>query len=327
VTEPALTLAEAGVSRSAAAELIRAVLPLVRGTDPRGTVLPTTDFAGAVRWGDQALVASTDGVGTKRTLMRDRMADLGQDLVAYNVNDVVAVGARPLLFLDYLSVGRIDPGRATELFVGMTRACRAADCVLLGGETAEHPGVQAPDEFDLAGFAVGVAPVGELVSGETAVAGYPVVGIESSGPHASGFSLIRLAHDRAGLPVAESMLRPTPVYVGGVRAVRARCDVHAMAHVCDGGLTENVPRGLPDRLGVVLRPAAWPRPAWVDELRRLGCAEDELRGTVNMGIGFTLVVAPDDVATAVSVLAEHGHRAWVIGEVTEAGPGARLRYA
>jgi phosphoribosylformylglycinamidine cyclo-ligase len=321
-----LTLAGAGVSRAAAAALIHQVLPMIRGTDPRGLVLDTADFAAAIRFGDQALVATTDGVGTKRTLMRHRMADLGRDLVAYNVNDIVAVGARPLLFLDYFSCGRLDPERARELFVGMVDACLASECVLLGGETAEHPGVQAPDAIDLAGFAVGVAPVDGLVSGASAAVGYPIVGIASTGPHASGFSLIRLAHATAGAEVPESMLDPTPVYVTAVLAVRGRCDVHAMAHICDGGLTENVPRSLPTALGAALRPAAWPRPSWVDELRGLGCAEEELRQTVNMGIGFTMVVSPGEEAAAVATLAEHGHRAWVIGEVVDAAGGARVRY-
>jgi phosphoribosylformylglycinamidine cyclo-ligase len=322
-----LTLQGAGVSRAAAERLIAVVRPLLRSTDTEGRAIDVPGFASAVRIGDLALVATTDGVGTKRALMSQRMSDLGRDLVAYNVNDVAVVGGRPLAFLDYLSWGRLDQHRAERLFEGMAAACIEAGCILLGGETAEHPGLQAPGDLDLAGFAVGIAPVDELVTGADAAPGDPIVGVASSGPHASGFSLIRHAFARAGRPVPETMLTPTPVYVPTIAALRERCRVRALAHVCDGGLVENVVRALPAGLGAELWPDALPRPAWFDELVGLGCAENELLATVNSGVGITVAVAPGDEATAVAAAADHGHRAHVIGRVVDVGDGPRVRYA
>lgn len=316
------TLEAAGVSRRTADRFLRAVAPLLEATDPDSRRLDVASFCEAIDLGGGlALVATTDGVGTKRALMGERLADLGRDLVAYNVNDVATAGVRPLAFLDYLSCGELDPGRAGAIVEGIAAACREAGCVLLGGETAEHPGIQAPGEIDLAGFAIGVGRTDELVTGAAVRAGDAIVGVASSGPHASGFSLIRHLFDRAGRRVPDSFLAPTPVYVGAVTAVMDRCDVRAMANVCDGGLTENLPRALPDPLGARVRPGAWPRPAWVDELAGLGCAEDELRRVVNMGVGYAFVVPPGDAEEAVAAVEGAGHSAWAIGEVAEdAGP-------
>jgi phosphoribosylformylglycinamidine cyclo-ligase len=322
----ALTLRGAGVSRTLAEELVDRILPAVRGTDPDRIVLDVPPFAAAVRVGDLALVATTDGVGTKRALMRHRMAELGQDLVATNVNDVAALGVAPLLFLDYLSCGRLGLDWATELLTGMAAACRRAGCVLLGGETAEHPGIQGEDELDLAGFAVGVAPPARLVTGRRCEPGDAVVGIASAGPHASGFSLIRHAYAQAGRPVPDAVLAPTPIYSSAVTEACARFDVHALANICDGGLTENVVRGLPEHLGVRIRPAAWPRPEWVTALLGLGCAESELRASVNVGIGYVVVVGPAAAGGLLAALARRGLTAWTVGEVVPAG-GQRVRYA
>lgn len=322
------TLAAAGVSRATAERLLRDVAPLVATTDPDSRTLSVPTFCSAIEiGGGLALIATTDGVGTKRALMSDRLGDLGRDLVANNVNDVATVGAQPLGFLDYLSCGELDPGGARAILEGIVAACREAGCVLLGGETAEHPGLQRPGELDLAGFAIGVCATRELVTGERAQAGDAIVGVAASGPHASGFSLIRHAFGRAGRAVPDGFLAPTPVYVPAVRAVLEHCDVHAMANVCDGGLTENLPRGLPDGLGAEVRPSAWPRPAWVDELAGLGCPEDELRRAVNMGIGYAFVVAPVDADRALATLAGAGHEAWVVGEVVAPGGPDRVAYA
>lgn len=322
----ALTLEGAGVRRAAAEQLLRSVMPLLQSTDPARRKLDIPDFCAAVRVGDQALAATTDGVGTKRALMGNRMADLGRDLVAYNVNDLAAVGIKPLAFLDYLSWGRLDVERSRELFEGMAAACREAGCILLGGETAEHPGIQAPNQLDLAGFAIGVGEVSSLVTGAAAAVRDPVIGIASTGPHASGFSLIRLAFARAGREVPASMLRPTPVYVSAVRRVQEQCEVRALSHICDGGLLENASRGLPDGLGAEFQWGGWPDPAWVKELRSVGCADDDLRRAVNMGIGFTIVVAPSDERKAIAVLAEEGHEAWTIGHVVTTADSGQPRH-
>lgn len=322
------TLENAGVSRRTADRVLREVAPLLAGTDPGGRMLPVPSFCSAFELGrGVALVLTTDGVGTKRALMTQRPADLGRDLVAYNVNDVVTVGAEPLAVLDYLSFGRLDAALAEGILAGVAAACAETGCVLAGGETAEHPGVQRAGDFDLAAFAVGTCAVDQLITGEAARVGDEIVGVASSGPHASGFSLIRHVFTRAGRPVPADMLAPTALYVHAVRAVLERCAVHAMANICDGGLTENLPRALPAALGAAVDPAAWPRPRWVEELAALGCAEAELRRTVNVGIGYAFVVAAGDASGAIDVLARCGHRAWRIGEVVASVAADRVVYA
>jgi phosphoribosylformylglycinamidine cyclo-ligase len=320
------TLAGAGVSRAAAARLLARVEPQIRSTDPTGRVLALPGFCAAIDAGDGLVLAATvDGVGTKRTLMRGRLADLGRDLVAYNVNDLAALGVRPLAFLDYISVGSLDVEAASRLLAGMAAACREARCILLGGETAEHPGAQG-QELDLAGFAVGLAAPGDLIDGSRCRSGDVIVGIASTGPHASGFSLIRHAFAGVGRPVPDVFLAPTPVLSPLIEAVRRVVPVHALAHVCDGGLTENVIRGIPDSLAVVLRPQSWPRPRWVEDLLAVGCQEPELLASVNVGIAFTIVVAPGREAAVLEVVRTAGLDAWVIGEVIGHVEGARVVY-
>jgi phosphoribosylformylglycinamidine cyclo-ligase len=322
------TLEAAGVSRRVTDRVLREVAPLLAGTDPNRRMLRVPSFCSAIDVGrGLALVTTADGVGTKRALMSHRPADLGRDLVAYNLNDVVTVGAQPLAFLDYLSFGRLDPELARGILTGVAAACRDAGCVLAGGETAEHPGVQRPGDLDLAGFAVGTCAIDELVVGDATHAGDEIVGVASSGPHASGFSLIRHLFARAARPVPPDMLAPTALYVRAVRAVLAHCSVRAMANVCDGGLTENLPRALPAGLGAAVDPGAWPRPGWVAELAGLGCSESELRRVVNVGIGYAFVVAAGEASRAIDALAACGHRAWLIGEVVASAGGDRVLYA
>jgi phosphoribosylformylglycinamidine cyclo-ligase len=321
------TLVGAGVSRAAAARLLEEVGPCLKSTDPEGRVLPLPGFCAAIEVGEGLVLAATvDGVGSKRALMRDRPADLGRDLVAYNVNDLAAIGVRPLAFLDYLSVGRLDVGFAAPLLDGMAAACRAAGCVLLGGETAEHPGIQGPEEVDLAGFAVGLARREELVDGSRCRAGDVIVAIASAGPHASGFSLVRQAFARAGRSVPAGFLAPTPVLSPLIAAARRAAPVTALAHVCDGGLTENLTRGMPERLGAVIRLGSWPRPGWVEELLAIGCREDHLRATVNVGVAFALAVRPGHEAQVLCAAAAAGHSAWTIGEVVSREGGPHVAY-
>jgi phosphoribosylformylglycinamidine cyclo-ligase len=322
-----LTLEAAGVSRATAACLLRQIVPLLGSTDPSGCVLSVPDFCCAIDLGDgQALVATTDGVGTKRALMGDRLEDLGRDLVAYNVNDVAALGVQPLALLNYLSFGFLDPSRARALIEGMAAACREAGCVLLGGETAEHPDIQGHDQLDLAAFAVGIATHSELITGTSVAPGDEIIGVTSTGPQASGFSLIRRAFERARQPIPDYFLVPTAVYVPAMHAMRQYCDVHAIANICDGGLTENLARSLPESLRAVINLSAWPRPAWVEELLMLGCQEEELQRVVNMGIGYVFVVPPADAESAQAVLKEAGHDAWRIGRVEIANSTEQVTY-
>lgn len=323
----ALTLEGAGVSRSRADELLSRVMPLLASTDTEHRVVDAPPFAAAVSIGDRVIVATTDGVGTKRSLMRDRMRDLGRDLVANNVNDVAALGARPLAFLDYLSCGALGLEWAQDLLEGMVTACLDARCILLGGETAEHPGIQSPSEIDLAGFAFGITTRDRLVTGHRCLPGDVLVGIGSAGPHASGFSLIRHAHARAGAVVPDDFLAPTTIYSTAVADLCEEGVVGALANICDGGLTENVVRGLPAHLGVRIDTAGWPVPDWVSRLQDLGCALPELRRSVNMGIGYVVVVRSSDVEGVVRALHGHGLAAWRIGEVTPVEASGRVVYA
>jgi phosphoribosylformylglycinamidine cyclo-ligase len=321
------TLAAAGVSRGAAVRLLGRISPGLRSTDPEGRVLDLPGFCAAVDAGEGLVLAATaDGVGTKRALMGGRLADLGRDLVAYNVNDLATIGVRPMVFLDYLSVGRLVVEDAADLVDGMAAACREAGCVLLGGETAEHPGIQGIQELDLAGFAAGLVARDSLVDGSRCRAGDVVVGIGSSGPHASGFSLIRHAFARVGKPVPDTFLAPTPVLNRVVEDVREVAPVTALAHICDGGLTENVVRGMPESFGVVLRAAAWPRPAWVEDLLRIGCGIEELRGSVNVGIAFAIATSPGAQGAVLRTVSAAGLDAWQIGEVVDRVDEDRVTY-
>jgi phosphoribosylformylglycinamidine cyclo-ligase len=323
---PPLTLREAGVSRQLADELVARVLPHMRATDPDRRMIPVPGFAAALEHHGEVLVLTTDGVGTKRVLMRERMRDLGRDLVATSVNDVTALGAHPLAFLDYLSCGRLRLSWAVELLEGVADACLDAGCVLVGGETAEHPGVQGPDDLDLAGFAVGSCHRDRLVTGAGTRAGDVVIGLASSGPHASGFSLIRHVFGRGDRPVPASFLEPTVLYGAAVAALRETVEVLAIANICDGGLTENVPRALPDGLGAVLDPTAWPTPEWVQELVDMGCEPAELRRSVNVGVGYTVVVGRGRAESALAAVRSAGYTAWEIGEVTGSAAEERVRY-
>jgi phosphoribosylformylglycinamidine cyclo-ligase len=321
------TLAAAGVSRAAAARLLEEVGPCLDSTDPDGRVLRLPGFSAAIEVGEGLVLAATvDGVGSKRTLMRDCPAELGRDLVAYNVNDLAAVGVRPLAFLDYLSADRLDVDFARQLLEGMAAACREAGCVLLGGETAEHPGIQGPGEVDVAGFAVGLARRDELVDGMRCRAGDAIVAIASAGPHASGFSLIRHAFARVGRPVPAGFLAPTPVLSPVIEAATRAAPVTALAHICDGGLTENLTRGMPEWLGAAIRLRSWPCPSWVEELLAVGCREDDLRSTVNVGVAFALAVSPGHEGSVLGVAAAAGHAAWTIGEVVRWEGGPRVAY-
>jgi phosphoribosylformylglycinamidine cyclo-ligase len=321
-----LTLEAAGVDRPRAQTLLDRVLPLIAATDVDRRVVQTPPFAAAVRVGGQVIVATTDGVGTKRSLMRERMHDLGRDLVATNVNDVAALGARPLAFLDYLSCGRLGVDWAQELIEGMVAACHEAGCILLGGETAEHPGIQAESDLDIAGFAFGVTTPDRLVTGRSCRVGDLVIGVGSAGPHASGFSLIRYAHDRAGIPVPASFLAPTTVYSAAVADLCERGKVTALANICDGGLTENVVRGLPSGLGVRIDTSSWPLPPWVEGLLDLGCRLPELRRSVNMGVGYVVYVDTVDADHVLGALRSRDLAAWPMGEVVRAAGASRVAY-
>jgi phosphoribosylformylglycinamidine cyclo-ligase len=304
------------------------------------------------------LVSATDGVGTKTEIARrlDRRGSIGRDLVAMCADDVVCHGARPLFFLDYLAVGRLDPARIADLVTGIAEGCVEAGCTLVGGETAEHPGLMDDDAFDMAGFCVGIVERERLLDGSAPKAGDVVVGIGSSGLHANGYSLVRVTIARAGLdldaPMDEladryapdgpaatertlggALLAPTTIYAPHVLALLdaladAGLRIGGLAHITGGGLPGNLPRAVGPDLAVVVHPGAWPVPAVVAVMAAIaGLDGGELRATFNGGIGMAAVVEPDAVDPALRFLASRGLPSWVIGEVVPAGTTGPSRYA
>jgi phosphoribosylformylglycinamidine cyclo-ligase len=304
-----LSYGDAGVDLDAARRFAESIDGLVSG-GARG-------FAGLCelpRMREPLLVGCTDGVGTKVLLARElgRLDGLGQDLVAMCVNDLLCTGGRPLFFLDYLAVGRLDPDEARGLVAGVAAACAEAGCVLLGGETAEMPGLYAPGHFDLAGFACGVVEREAVWGPERVSAGDAIVGLRASGLHANGFSLVRALVAEGALDPDPELLTPTRLYTAPLaRLADAGIEVHAAAHITGGGLPENLPRALPEGLTATLQ-GGWPLPPALERVLATGrVGEDEARGTFNMGLGMCLVMAADAAAEAVALLGD----ADVVGHV------------
>jgi phosphoribosylformylglycinamidine cyclo-ligase len=268
------------------------------------------------------LVTCTDGVGTKLLLAQElrRLGGLGQDLVAMCVNDLACTGATPLVFLDYLAVGRLDPDEAAVLVRSIADACAAVGCVLAGGETAEMPGLYAPGHFDLAGFACGVVERADMLGAHRVADGDAIVGIPSSGFHSNGYSLVRaLVADGALALDPELLLAPTRLYVREVAGLaEAGVEVRAAAHITGGGLAENLPRALPEGLRAMLDTAAWERGPAYDALLATGRVdEDEAWSTFNMGLGMCLIVAPERVADVIARVPDARH----VGHVAPGPPG------
>jgi phosphoribosylformylglycinamidine cyclo-ligase len=283
---------------------------------------------------DPLIVSATDGVGTKTDLARrlGRFDTIGQDLVAMCVDDVVCHGARPAHFLDYVAVGRLDPARVAQIVGGIAAACAEVGCALVGGETAEHPGLLADDEFDLAGFCIGFVERDEVVDASGARNGDIVVGLASSGLHSNGYSLVRRLVDDDRLALTDELLTPTrlyaPVVLELIAELRRRgLRLGGLAHVTGGGLARNLPRAVGRQFGVRVRPDAWPQPELFARIGRAArMTGPEMRATFNCGIGFAAVVEPPAAAVAVDLLAERGIDAWLIGEVRPAREPAGQRY-
>ena len=332
--------ARSGVDIDAGEELVARLRPLAAATARPGVLADFGGFAAgfdprAAGFADPVLLAATDGVGTKLAvaIAADRLDTVGVDLVAMCVNDLVVQGATPLFFLDYFATGRLDVDRATAVMRGIAAGCRVAGCALIGGETAEMPGFYADGDFDLAGFAVGAVERGRLLDGRSVTAGDAVIGIASSGVHANGFSLVRRLVAEQGLdwaapapfPVADqptatladALLTPTRIYVPAALAAIGTGAVKALAHITGGGLLDNIPRTLPDGLGVVLDAAAWPVPPVFGWLAQAGALPSiDLARTFNLGIGMTAIVAAERVADFVAAFAAAGETAMPIGTVT-----------
>lgn len=287
---------------------------------------------------DPVLVGATDGVGTKLVIAQtlDRHDTVGIDLVAMVVDDLVCQGAEPLFLLDYIACGQVVPERIERIVAGIAEGCRQAGCALLGGETAEHPGIMEPDAYDLAAFGVGVADRPVMWGADSVREGDAVIGLASSGLHANGYSLVRriiLEHDldlAAPVPgldrrsLGDELLEPTRIYAPAMLALEREhgLDVHAAAHVTGGGIEGNLARVLPDGLEAVLDPAAWPVPAIFTYLAETGrIAEQEMRRAFNLGLGMTMVIAEGDAGSAVDALGERGLAAYLVGSIRRGDRG------
>jgi phosphoribosylformylglycinamidine cyclo-ligase len=326
-----LTYAAAGVSIDAGDELVRRIKPLAERTRIPGVLAGIGGFGALFQvppgYREPVLVTGTDGVGTKLKLAfaLNRHDTIGQDLVAMSVNDILVQGATPLFFLDYFACSRLDVDVAEQVVGGVARGCELAGCALIGGETAEMPGMYEAGEYDLAGFAVGVAEKSELVDGSSIVAGDAVLGLASSGPHSNGYSLIRHIVQQCGAgygdafdgaTLGERLLAPTRIYCRAVLAVMRSFRLKGMAHITGGGLVENVPRVLPEAVQAVLDRRAWTRPAVFDWLQQQGRVEDaEMHRVFNCGIGYVLVVSAADAAAVCRAFAAQGQDCRPIGTI------------
>ena len=324
-----VTYRSSGVDIEGADGWLAKMRPLIRTTRRPGLLPDRGQFAGLFRLAgammrDPVLVASTDGVGTKLTVARRFGAHdvVGIDVVAMNTNDVLVYGAEPLFFLDYIAVGRLQPGLMSQLLRGVVQGCRDSGCALLGGETAEMPGRYARGEYDVAGFCVGVVERAKLIDGSAVRAGEAVVGLASSGVHANGFSLVRRVFSNAQLARwRRHLLVPTRIYVKPVRRALRSCTVHAMAHVTGGGLARRLPSLTAKRPGLRVRlmPRPWPVPPIFPAIQRAGrVSTEEMMRTFNMGIGMAVVVPAAQVARLIALMRRAGIPAWQIGTIERA---------
>ncbi|MGO8944146.1 MAG: phosphoribosylformylglycinamidine cyclo-ligase [Syntrophobacteraceae bacterium] len=332
---------EAGVDLDNANELVRRIRPIVRSTYRRGVITDIGGFGGLFSLNLQdvekpVLVSSTDGVGTKLKIafMTHRHDTVGIDLVAMCVNDIVVQGARPLFFLDYLAMGRIDLDLVEQLVEGIAAGCKKAGCSLIGGETAEMPDFYKENEYDMAGFAVGLVDNSQIIDGSTIRVGNRIIGLSSSGLHSNGYSLVRhIIFDKLGLKpdsfvselnrtVAEELLEPTHIYVEPVLNLLRKHRVRGMAHITGGGFYDNVERILPRACKALIREDSWSVPPIFNFLREKGAVSpEEMNHVFNNGIGFIVVVESSDVEDIGAFLRGMQVGAHIIGEIVPRGPG------
>lgn len=333
-----LTYADAGVDIDAGDRLVDAIKPFARKT-MRPEVMAGIGGFGALfavppGYRQPILVSGTDGVGTKLKLAfkLGRHDTVGIDLVAMSVNDVLVQGAEPLFFLDYFACGKLSVETAAAVVQGIARGCELAGCALIGGETAEMPGMYPPGEYDLAGFAVGIVEKDAIIDGRRIVAGDVVLGLASSGTHSNGYSLIRTILERSGADLAqafdgatlgEKLLAPTRIYVKPVLELLRKISVKGLAHITGGGLTENIPRVLPESVCAEIDSASWRWPAVFDWIMEHGgVAKSEMHRTFNCGIGMAVIVAAEDAEAASEILRAAGETVYRIGHIVAADSGA-----
>jgi phosphoribosylformylglycinamidine cyclo-ligase len=347
-TSPPVTYKDAGVDIDAGDALIERIAPAAKATARRGSDASLGGFGGlfdlkAAGFTDPVLVASTDGVGTKLKLAiaTKRFADIGQDLVAMCVNDIVVQGAEPLFFLDYYATAALNVEQAAEVIEGIARACGACGCALIGGETAEMPGLYAKGDFDLAGFAVGAVERDRILpKPERMCAGDVLIGVASSGIHSNGFSLVRKILEAGSVPLdtpvpfsnaslADILLTPTILYVRSALAAIATGGVKGLAHITGSGLPGNVPRILPNGLDASIDLSAWQLPEIFGWLRdQANIAEAEMLSTFNCGIGLVTAVDPHSADSIIAAFRDSGEQAFIIGSLTANGGGeSQVRFS
>lgn len=339
----AVSYEKAGVNLEAGYEVVRRIKSHVASTARKGVMGNIGSFGGmfdlaSLNIKEPVLVSGTDGVGTKLKLAfaMDKHDTIGIDAVAMCVNDVLAQGAEPLFFLDYIAVGHNEPAKIEAIVAGVAEGCRQAGCALVGGETAEMPGMYSDGEYDIAGFTTGVVEKSRLIDGSKVKAGDVLVGIASSGVHSNGFSLVRKIFsdnnldlnvsypELNGKSLGEVVLTPTRIYVKQVLDVIRNCDVHGVAHITGGGFDENIPRILKDGQGIEVREGTWEILPIFRLLEKYGkVSHREMFNIFNMGIGMVLALDESEADKAISILASHGEKASVIGKVTSV-PGVNI---
>ena len=330
---------DAGVSIDRGNQLVDRIRDAVKETANRGVMGNIGGFGALFdlapfNYRDPVLVAGTDGVGTKIKLAieMNRHDTIGIDLVAMCVNDLIVQGAAPLFFLDYFACSRLDVGTAATVIEGITAGCRQANCALVGGETAEMPGMYAAGDYDLAGFCVGAVERDRIIDGSRVTTGDVLIGLASSGPHSNGYSLIRKLLEHSGsstgtafgdTTLGEALLQPTRIYVNAVLQLAADLPIHAIAHITGGGLVENLPRVLPDGTRAVVDTGTWDQPAVFRWLQKAGnISTNEMFRTFNCGIGMVICVEQDRADDAIHLLENAGEKAMLIGRVEQQGAGS-----
>ena len=331
-TKPSLSYKDAGVDIDAGDALVEAIKPIAKATR-RPEVMASLGGFGALfelpihKYKNPVLVSGTDGVGTKLRLAIDsgKHDQVGIDLVAMCVNDLVVQGAEPLFFLDYYATGKLDLFVAESVIKGIGEGCLQAGCALIGGETAEMPGMYPVGDYDLAGFCVGIVEKDQLIDGSSVKEGDVLLGLASSGPHSNGYSLIRkvievcgqnLNDDLNGQPLIDALMAPTKIYVKSVLELMKHVNIHALSHITGGGLTENVPRVLPANTCARINTNAWQRPAVFDWLQQAGNVDyHEMHRTFNCGIGLVIALDPKEADKAIAILNQQGETVSIIGHI------------
>lgn len=333
-SQKSLSYKDAGVDIEAGDQLVERIKSVAKATRRPEVVSGLGGFGAMFElpkgYDEPVLVSGTDGVGTKlRLAIETGIHDkVGIDLVAMCVNDLIVQGAEPLFFLDYYATGKLDVDTAASVIAGIGEGCLQSGCSLIGGETAEMPGMYEGDDYDLAGFCVGIVEKSKVIDGSQVKPGDQLIGLASSGPHSNGYSLIRkiievskadLNQDFHGRSLAETLLEPTRIYVKSVLQLIKTVNVKALSHITGGGLLENIPRVLPENACAQIEQASWQKPAIFDWLQKQGNVETrEMYRTFNCGVGMVIVVGESELTSALNCLKENGENAWHLGQIVEA---------